>query len=44
MLPETLLRHRMARRDRGYPSDAVTAIPGGNFRRAAGQSWASAAR
>jgi membrane dipeptidase len=40
--PETLLRLGMALRDRGYPSDAITAILGGNFRRVAGQSWASA--
>ena len=44
MPPETLFRLGMALRDRGYPSDAVTAILGGNFRRAAGQSWASATR
>jgi len=39
MPPEDLLRVEQALLDRGYPTEAVTGILGGNFRRVAEQVW-----
>jgi membrane dipeptidase len=42
--PETILQLGHALADRGYPSTAITAILGGNFRRVASQVWKPASR
>jgi microsomal dipeptidase-like Zn-dependent dipeptidase len=39
MPPEDLLRVEQALIDRGYPTEAITGILGGNFRRVAEQVW-----